>query len=125
MIQAEETLARARGNYDVALRTPLPLPEIRARFEAVSDAYDAAITGAVGVERIRPGTRTSRISELRELQQRHLLEAPLGVRSIATVRPSSHAALGPHIPGIDFEPATGEDSGGKHRWGIDLSGSLK
>lgn len=99
--------------------------DVRSRYHAVSDAYNAAVLAAEAGHRVAVGSTAGRpythviaarrrpaalaarrvLEQLCTKRQGHLLDATLEVRIPTSVRVSSLAALGPHIPDMHFDPA--------------------
>ena len=125
----------------------VPPSEIRSRYRAVSAAYDAAIAACEAGHRIavgpteglsrtrviaargRPAARAWRqvLERLRTARQEHLLDASpaSGVLVPTCVRVSSRAALGPHIPGMDFDPAPPLGPLEQRTYGVDLAAVME
>lgn len=139
-LQHELDLATSALHHGYLAR--LLTSEIRSRYRAVSDAYDALIRAAeagyrvaVGpterlshtrliVARGRPAARAWRqvLERLRTARQQHLLDATpaSGVLAPTCVRVSSLAALGPHIPWMDFDPLPPLGPTEQRTHGVDL-----
>jgi hypothetical protein len=122
---ARNAIARARVDYAMALDSHSSLSVVRRRYHRPSHAYRLAITAAMALAHDRPGSMHDDLEQLRRHRQRHLLSAPAGVLAPVSVRPRSHAAYGPLIPGMDFDPddpMVGPSNG--REWGLDLPSAL-
>lgn len=118
--------------------------DVRYRYHAVSDAYDAAVLAAEAGHRVAVGSTAGRpythviaarrrpaalaarrvLEQLCTKRQGHLLDATLEVRIPTSVRVSSLAALGPHIPGMHFDPAQPLGPSVQRTYGIDLAAAM-
>lgn len=121
--------------------------EIRSLYRAVSDSYDSAIAACEAEYRIatgpteglsrtrviaarqRPAARASRqvLERLRTSRQEHLLVASpaTGVLLPTSVRASSRAAYGPHIPGMESDPVPPMVPLEQRTYGVDLKALME
>lgn len=107
---------RARAAYGRAEHALMAA--IRSRSTATTATDSATAVGGAGVD----PTAQVRLAEVLERLRFASLDQP-GVYVPTTVRVRSHAATGPHLPGMDFDPHDPLDGppGGFTGMGIDLA----
>lgn len=110
---------RARAAYGQAEQALVAA--IRSRSAAATATDSATAVGGAGVG----ATAQVRLAEVLERLRFASLDQP-GVHVPTTVRVRSHAATGPHIPGMDFDPHDPLDGapGGFTGMGIDLAATV-
>ena len=117
---AEVARVAAQKALTAAQAAERPLSEIRSTYNTIAVVSQEPLPAEPALDRRRPAHLTRELSRLRTLRQFHLLDAPRGVLAPASVRPTSRAATGPHVPGLDFGVAVPIDSPYERRWGVDL-----
>src|SRR5512143_110516 len=110
---------RARAAYGQAEHALVAA--IRSRSTAATATDGATAVGGAGVG----ATAQVRLAEVLERLRFAWLDEP-GVYVPTTVRVRSHAATGPHLPGMDFDPRDPLDGppGGFTGMGIDLAATV-
>jgi len=101
---AMATLDAARADLEFAEKSELPIDQVRAAYDKVSAAYRTAMVTCVAARHLRGPAMQKQLRELITLEQEHLLNAPSGVLQVMDARPVSREALGPHIPGMEYDP---------------------
>jgi hypothetical protein len=117
---AEGARVAAGEVLDFAQQAGRPLSEIRSAYYVIGVVSQEPLPAAPALDRHRPPALTRELSRLRTLRQCYLLDAPPGVLAPAAVRPTSRAAFGPHVAGLDFGVAVPAGSRYERRWGVGL-----
>src|SRR5512135_2335044 len=111
----------AYGRAEHALMAAIRSRSAAATATATDGATGATAVGGAGVD----PTAQVRLAEVLERLRFASLDEP-GVHVPTTVRVRSHAATGPHLPGMDFDPHDPLDGppGGFPGMGIDLAATV-
>jgi hypothetical protein len=117
---AEDARAVAYEALDAARRNRRPLSEVRAAYNKIAAVSQEPLPAARALDPQRPPQLSRELSRLRTLRQWNLLDDPPGVLMPASVQPTSRAALGPHVAGLDSQVDEEPDSPYVRKCGVNL-----